>query len=119
VRALFEDANMPFQEVELGNDIGKDAYVDISDRGRFAGAMIALQIKGGISYRRGDDYKVPCDADDRAVWRGSSVPPGSSPPSSTASRSATQTRVRSCSCAHRCAGSPTWTCRGPRSRFSR
>jgi hypothetical protein len=74
VQALFEDAGYIFQPVELGNDIGKDACVDLAEAGQFTGAMVALQIKSGVSYRQGDNYKIPCNADDRAVWRGSSVP---------------------------------------------
>lgn len=74
VRAVFEDANLIFQEVDLGNDIGKDAYVDLSEGGRFRGAMVALQIKAGASYRDGANYQIPCNAHDRAVWSGSVVP---------------------------------------------
>jgi hypothetical protein len=74
VQAIFENGNLPFQEVELRNDLGKDAYVDLAEDGVHRGDMVALQIKGGLSYRDGDDYKVPCTPNDRAVWRGSSIP---------------------------------------------
>lgn len=72
VQAIFEDANLIFQHVDV--DIGKDAYVDVAEAARFTGTMVALQIKSGTSYRRGDDYKIPCDADDRALWGGSTIP---------------------------------------------
>ena len=73
-RALFEAAGFIFQEVPKDNDIGKDAYVDLSVGGVFTGDLIALQIKSGRSYRRGENYKVTCDEKHRALWRGSSIP---------------------------------------------
>ena len=75
VGKIFEDANFTFQEVDRGIDIGKDAYVDLQEpSGLMSGAMVALQIKSGPSYRHNDDYKVDCTANDRAVWAGSPVP---------------------------------------------
>jgi hypothetical protein len=73
-QGLFEDAGFLFQEVDLANDIGKDAYVDLAENDRFAGEMIAIQVKSGEKYRSGRDYKVPCGANDAAIWRGSVVP---------------------------------------------
>jgi hypothetical protein len=73
-RSLFEAAQMVFTEVPRDNDIGKDAYLDLDQEGVFVGEMVALQIKSGESYRRGDDFKVPCDANHRALWRGSAIP---------------------------------------------
>jgi hypothetical protein len=74
VQAIFENGGSLFQPVDLAHDVGKDAYVDLAEDGVFTGRMIAVQVKSGKSYRDGDDYKVPCDADDIAVWRGSTVP---------------------------------------------
>jgi Domain of unknown function (DUF4365) len=71
---VFENAGFLFQEIDLANDIGKDAYVDLAQGGIFGGDMVALQVKSGEKYRRGDDFKVPCDANDVAIWRGSLVP---------------------------------------------
>jgi hypothetical protein len=73
-QGVFEDAGYLFQEVELHNDIGKDAYVDLAENDRFAGEMIAIQVKAGEKYRRSEDYKIPCSPADLAVWRGSPVP---------------------------------------------
>ena len=73
-QGLFEDAGFLFQEVDLANDIGKDAYVDLAENDRFAGEMIAIQVKSGEKYRSGQNYKVPCNANDAALWRGSVVP---------------------------------------------
>lgn len=41
VQAIFENANLPFQEVELRNDLGKDAYVDLAEDGVHRGDMVA------------------------------------------------------------------------------
>lgn len=71
---LFEDAGMIVQQVDQANDIGKDLYVDLADRGVFTGDLIALQVKSGLSYRRGSGYRIPCSTDDLALWAGSSVP---------------------------------------------
>lgn len=72
-RSLFERCGYIFQEVELGNDFGKDAYVDLVDGREVTGACIALQIKSGESFRRRDGYSIPID-DHYSVWRQSSIP---------------------------------------------
>jgi len=74
VTGLFEDANMLVQPVDVANDIGKDLYVDLTEGNRATGEVIALQVKGGISYRRGTDYAIPCRRDDIALWAESTVP---------------------------------------------
>lgn len=72
-RSLFERCGYIFQEVELGNDFGKDAYVDLVEGREVTGACIALQIKSGESFRRRDGYSIPI-ADHYSVWRQSSIP---------------------------------------------
>ena len=75
VQAIFEDGGCLFQPVDLAEDIGKDAYVDLTeDREHFTGSLIAVQVKSGASYKDGDNYKVPCKTADIVVWRGSTVP---------------------------------------------
>ena len=74
VQALFEDANHIYQSVLGSNDIGKDAYVDVVVDGEVTGDVIALQIKGGESFRRSRGYAIPCTAADRELWRSSSIP---------------------------------------------
>ena len=56
------------------NDVGKDAYVDIVVDGDVSGDVIALQIKGGESFRRARGYAIHCTAADRELWRSSSIP---------------------------------------------
>jgi hypothetical protein len=72
-RSLFERCGYIFQEVELGNDFGKDAYVDLVDGREVTGACIALQIKSGESFRRRDGYSIPI-GEHYSVWRQSSIP---------------------------------------------
>jgi hypothetical protein len=74
-RVFFEDNGCIFQEVSGDNDYGKDAYVDLTLGNRVTGLCVALQIKGGESYRRkGSGYVIPLDADHAEVWRSSTVP---------------------------------------------
>jgi len=74
-RALFEDAGMHVQEVDTANDIGKDLYVDVLDDGVFTGELIALQVKGGQSYRGPRaTHQLRASADDRVLWANSPVP---------------------------------------------
>jgi uncharacterized protein DUF4365 len=74
VQGLLEDANHIYQPVLGSNDIGKDAYVDIVEHGEVTGDVIALQIKGGESFRRARGYAIPCTAPDIELWRSSSIP---------------------------------------------
>ena len=73
VRAFFEDCDCVFQEVDLGNDYGKDAYVDLVDGQEVTGHCVALQIKSGLSFRTAKGYAIPVEGHDD-VWRRSSLP---------------------------------------------
>jgi hypothetical protein len=72
-RAFFEDCDYVFQEVDLGNDYGKDAYVDLVDGQEITGLCVALQIKSGVSFRRASGYAIPIEGH-AEVWRRSSLP---------------------------------------------
>ncbi|MBL7189358.1 MAG: DUF4365 domain-containing protein [Phycisphaerae bacterium] len=73
-RAFFEENDCVFQEVDLANDYGKDAYIDIVDRDVVTGTCVAAQIKGGDKYRRADGFAIPVDEDHFQIWRNSSMP---------------------------------------------
>jgi hypothetical protein len=74
-RTFFEANGCVFQEVSGDNDYGKDAYVDLTFGGQVTGLCVALQIKGGESYRRtGGGYVIPLDDDHAKLWRSSTVP---------------------------------------------
>lgn len=74
VQQLLDGAGLIFQPIDGANDIGKDAYVDLTSDGEVTGEVIALQIKGGTSYQRANGYAIPCSASDAELWRSSSVP---------------------------------------------
>src|ERR1017187_9085855 len=73
VRALFEGCGYVFQEVELGNDYGKDAYVDLVEEKQVTGLCVAMQIKSGEKYRRVDGYAIPIEGHEE-IWRHSTLP---------------------------------------------
>lgn len=75
VQGFFEDNGCVFQEVSTVNDYGKDAYVDLAEGERITGLCAALQIKGGVSYRRSDgSYFIPLDESHIRIWRESTLP---------------------------------------------
>lgn len=74
-QAVFENSGMHVQEVDTANDIGKDLYVDLVADGAFTGELIALQVKGGPSYRGlHGSHQLRASADDRYLWANSPVP---------------------------------------------
>jgi hypothetical protein len=73
-RAFFEGCSCVFQEISQDNDYGKDAYVDLAVGSNVSGLCIALQIKGGVSYRRSSGYGIPIDDAHAEIWKQSSVP---------------------------------------------
>ena len=72
-RSFFEANGCVFQEVDQGNDYGKDAYVDLVDGDKVSGHCIALQIKGGKKYKRANGYVIPIESHE-LVWRQSPLP---------------------------------------------
>lgn len=73
-RQFFESNGCVFQTVDTGNDYGKDAYVDLAAGEYITGLCAALQIKGGVSYRRADgSYFIPLNRH-RKIWQESTVP---------------------------------------------
>jgi hypothetical protein len=73
-QAFFESNGCIFQEVGLQNDFGKDAYVDLGDEEVASSICAAVQVKSGISYRNGKNYKIPLSDDDFEYWSTSTVP---------------------------------------------
>ena len=70
-RTFFEDNDLIFQEIDLRNDIGKDAVLDLARSGDDAGLTVALQIKGGRKYKRKNGHSIPIDDRLRKIWRNS------------------------------------------------
>jgi hypothetical protein len=73
-RTFFEDNDLIFQEIDLRNDIGKDAVLDLARSGDDAGLTVALQIKGGRKYKRKNGHSIPIDDRLRKIWSNSSIP---------------------------------------------
>ncbi len=73
-QAFFEDHDLIFQEIDLRNDIGKDAILDLARSGTDAGLSVALQIKGGKKYKRKAGHSIPIDTRLRNIWQNSSLP---------------------------------------------
>lgn len=74
VCAFFESQSCIFQEISLGNDYGKDAFVDLGNELEATSVCAALQIKSGTSYRRDGNYQIPMRDEDREYWSSSTVP---------------------------------------------
>lgn len=72
-RTFFESQGCVFQEIDLANDYGKDAYVDLVASQDLTGMCVALQIKGGISYRTRNGYSIPIGPHEQ-IWRESTLP---------------------------------------------
>lgn len=73
-RSFFEANDYVCQEIDLANDYGKDLYLDVTDGNMVTGLCIAIQVKGGKSFRRKDHYRIPVDIDHERIWRESSLP---------------------------------------------
>jgi hypothetical protein len=74
-RRFFESNGCVFQEVDTANDYGKDAYLDIAEGEQITGLCAAIQVKGGVSYRRPDgSYFIPVDVAHIRIWQQSTLP---------------------------------------------
>ena len=62
-----------FQPIDVGNDFGKDGYVDISRAGSPTGEMFCVQVKGGASWRAAGGHRIPVGKH-RRIWKDSTVP---------------------------------------------
>lgn len=75
VRRLVERQNSTFQEIDLNNDLGNDAYLEFVVQENATGCCVALQIKSGSSYRSGPDrYGFRSDRDHFEYWASHTLP---------------------------------------------
>ena len=75
VRGLVERQNSTFQEIDLHNDLGNDAYVEFVVEESATGCCVALQIKSGQSYRgRSGRYAFQSDRDHFEYWASHTLP---------------------------------------------
>ena len=68
------DQGWVFTETPQQTDFGKDGYVDIAVDGALTGYCVAVQIKGGPSFRTRDGYKIPTTAKLHNYWQFSTTP---------------------------------------------
>lgn len=77
-RTFFDDQNIPFTEVDVGVDFGKDAFIEIIDGDEPTGRLIALQFKGGkqtVRTRGGREHRgIPFKSKDARHFRRSNIP---------------------------------------------
>jgi hypothetical protein len=75
VRLLVERHNSTFQEIDLQNDLGNDAYVEFVVQENATGCCVALQIKSGRSYRvAAQKYAFQSDRDHFEYWASHTLP---------------------------------------------
>ena len=63
-----------FTETPEQTDFGKDGYLDLSHEDQLTGQCIAVQVKGGSSWRTTDGYLIRADSRRRSFWAESTVP---------------------------------------------
>ncbi len=75
VRTLVERSNSTFQEIDLQNDLGNDAYVEFVVAESATGCCVALQIKSGVSYRIASGrYAFGSDRSHFEYWASHTLP---------------------------------------------
>ncbi|MEU0985073.1 DUF4365 domain-containing protein [Streptomyces sp. NPDC005953] len=73
-RAFLEAHECVVQEVDTGNDYGKDLLVDLTEGLEVTGESIAVQVKGGASFFRSGNWGIPAKSVDLRLWLDSSIP---------------------------------------------
>ncbi|MFD6393911.1 DUF4365 domain-containing protein [Nocardia sp. NPDC060259] len=73
VTALFQRAGHIVHRIDGRNDFGEDLLVTFVEDGHHTGETIALQVKGGTSYRSARDYRVRVGSHTKS-WTGTNVP---------------------------------------------
>jgi hypothetical protein len=72
---LVEHHNSTFQEIDLHNDLGNDAYIEFVVDENATGCCVALQIKSGISYRSSSNrYAFQSNRDHFEYWASHTLP---------------------------------------------
>jgi len=76
VRDVVESCNSAFREIDLGNDIGNDGYIEFILGEEATGCCIGVQIKSGKSYVSNDQktYYIRSDKDHFEYWNSHILP---------------------------------------------
>lgn len=73
-KTLLERNRLVVQEYDTRNDYGKDLVIDLTEGDEITGAMVAAQVKGGMSFFRGNMPFIPARLSDIRLWADSTVP---------------------------------------------
>lgn len=73
-KVLCAEQSWVFAETNQKDDYGKDGYLDLSKSGELDGRCVAVQVKGGKSYRSSDGHQIDANKRQRRVWLRSTVP---------------------------------------------
>lgn len=74
LRAIVEGNNCIFQEIELENDVGNDAYIEFIVNEESTSFCIAVQVKSGTSSKRKKYYSLKSDKDHFEYWNNHNLP---------------------------------------------
>lgn len=74
VREIVEEKNNIFQEIDLENDVGNDAYIEFISDEYATGCCIFVQIKSGNSYGKNGKYKFQADQEHFEYWNSHMLP---------------------------------------------
>ncbi len=72
VRTLVDSKACLFHEIH--DDIGNDAFIELTEKGRGTGCCVAAQVKSGESFRAKDHYFIDADADHVTYWKSHLMP---------------------------------------------
>ncbi len=73
VTSLFEEHAHVVRKIDGRDDFGEDLYISFVENQRISGDTVALQVKGGESYRSARGFRVPVGAHDKS-WLRTNVP---------------------------------------------
>ncbi|RLK60417.1 DUF4365 domain-containing protein [Actinokineospora cianjurensis] len=73
VTSLFQESGHVVQKIDGHNDFGEDIYVSFNEARRPTGSTIAVQVKGGSSYRSARGYRVRVKQHGES-WRRANAP---------------------------------------------
>ena len=74
VEEVLDGAGLVVQPVDVENDIGRDAWVELTEGTDVSGSVVAIQVKSGPSYFHKGQWGIPGSAEDLSLWRETSVP---------------------------------------------
>lgn len=74
LKTIVESNNCIFQEIDLNNDVGNDAYIEFIINEESTSFCIAIQVKSGKSNKRKEHYSLKADKDHFEYWHNHNLP---------------------------------------------